>query len=152
MRKLKYALLISVMGFLLQGCSSETQTNAPSDDGAAPNATQTAGLVVHIPDAEPYQVAEIPIEKAVSVRDLMLKAKEIDSKFQFRDTLYATMGHLLTSIQAIPNSKGEGAYWQFCVANTASDRGIDEKMVAPGQLVDWHFVQYGELPCKKIGE
>ncbi len=152
MRKLKYALLISLMGLFLQGCTSETQTNAPSDDSATPNATQSAALTVHLPDTEPYQVADIPIEQEVSVRDLMLKAKEIDQKFQFKDTLYATMGHLLTSIQMVPNSKGEGAYWQFCVGNIASDRGIDEKMVAPGQQVDWHFVQYGELPCKKIGE
>lgn len=150
MRLRKYVLFIFLIALLFQGCGAGSQANAPSEGNATDS--KTAALVIHVPDQSPYSISEIAIENEVSVRDLMLKAKTIDASFQFTDTLYATMGHLLTSILAVPNAKGEGAYWQFCVENTASDRGIDEKMVAPGQQVDWHFVQYGELPCKKIGE
>ena len=151
MRSFKFAFLLPFLVIFLGGCAPQT-ISSESDTENVEVEEKSAALVIHLPENTTYSILEVPVEKAVNVRELMLMAKKVDAKFQFTDTLYTTMGHLLTSLQGVPNSKGEGAYWQFCVANTASDRGIDEKMVAPGEKVDWHFVQYGELPCKKIGE
>ena len=64
----------------------------------------------------------------------------------------STVRHLLTSIHGIKNATGTGGCWQFCIDNVASDLGIDGKTIAPGQTLDWHYSEYGKLPCKKIGE
>jgi hypothetical protein len=95
---------------------------------------------------------EVSIAGNATVREVLYLTAKAYPEFRFEDTLYLGMGHLLTSIRGIHNARGQGAYWQFCIDNQASDTGIDEKKVRAGQTIDWHYAQYGKLPCKKIGE
>ena len=146
-------LLLAIVCLVLQACNPATKAHEPatvppgSTAGAAPKMT---AMVVHLPDKQPEKVWEVEIENTMTVGELMYALK--DAQFQFTDTLYPGMGHLVTSVAGYQNAGGEGEYWQFCIDNVASDRGVDEKTVSPGQHVDWHYAKYGELPCKKIGE
>ncbi len=151
--RLRLLILASALLLLLQSCSSGTSTTpspgAPSDSSAVAPVKLTS-LVVHFPDDQPNKVWEVETANEMTAKELMDAMKE--AQFQFTDTLYPGMGHLVTSVAGIKNAQGDGAYWQFCIDNIASDRGVDEKTVAPGQQLDWHYAKYGELPCKKIGE
>ncbi len=146
-------LLLSLAVLLFQACSPSTkehQSPTAPPGSAAGEAPKMTALVVHLPDKQPEKVWEVEIANTMTVGELMYALK--DAQFQFTDTLYPGMGHLVTSVAGVKNAGGEGEYWQFCIDNVASDRGVDEKTVAPGQHVDWHYAKYGELPCKKIGE
>jgi hypothetical protein len=146
-------LSIRIVGasLLIAACSSQPQpaTTLPVPQNGGATATATS-LVVHLPDDQPQRVWEVETGGELTVKELMDALHE--AQFEFTDTLYPGMGHLVTSIMGIKNAGGEGAYWQFCIDNVASDRGVDEKHLGPGHQVDWHYSKYGELPCKKIGE
>lgn len=133
---------------LLSACTSSTSPAPP----AADNTQATAAMQVHMPSGEVANYPEVPFAKAAKVRDLMVSAAKAYPDFAFTDTNYIGMGHLVTGINNLRNPKGGGAYWQFCIDNVASELGIDEKEIAPGQTLDWHYAEYGKLPCKKIGE
>lgn len=148
---LSAVLILAIFAFSLQSCT-DASTNGKEGSQNESSESNSATLVVNLPDASPFRIESFEISEELSVRDFMVKVAEKHNDFHFTDTLYTGMGHLLTSLQGIANAKGEGAYWQFCIDNTASDRGIDEKTIHSGQQVDWHYVQYGKLPCKKIGE
>jgi Domain of unknown function (DUF4430) len=138
---------------LLHGCSQPTSAPAPGPTGnaiAQANLAKATSMVIHLPDNLPPKVWEVETDESMTIKALMDALAS--AQFQFRDTLYPGMGHLVTSIMGIQNASGEGEYWQFCINNVASDGGVDEKQVAPGEQVDWHYSKYGELPCKKIGE
>lgn len=145
-------LLLAIACLVLQACNSpKTHQPATAPPGsAAAEAPKMTTMVVHLPNKQPEKVWEVEIANTMTVGELMYALK--DAQFQFTDTLYPGMGHLVTSVAGFKNAGGEGEYWQFCIDNLASDRGVDEKTVAPGQHVDWHYAKYGELPCKKIGE
>lgn len=150
--RLRFALLFASLALLLiTSCTSKTQeTTTPTPPIDSTATAKMTSLVVHLPNDQPSKVWEVDAGGELTVKELMDALGE--AQLQFTDTVYPTMGSLVTSVMGIPNANGEGAYWQFCIDNVASDRGIDEKKVGPGQQVDWHYAKYGELPCKKIGE
>lgn len=105
-----------------------------------------------MPDGKVASFPEVPLSQPGKVRDAMVAAVDVYPGFAFTDTLYTGIGHLVTGINGLRNPRGGGAYWQFCIDNVASEVGIDDKPIAPGQSIDWHYAEYGKLPCKKIGE
>jgi hypothetical protein len=151
MRNSLLLMVLSALMLLIVGCADQKapEKSAPPSL-TAPVTAQMTSLVVHLPDDQPSKVWEVQTGGEMTVKELMDALKE--AQFAFTDTLYPGMGHLVTGVAGIRNAGGEGAYWQFCIDNVASDRGVDEKTVRPGQQVDWHYSKYGELPCKKIGE
>lgn len=144
-------LLVLLCG-LLAACNpakTDTQAGSPADSVAPAPAVGLVTMAVHLPDTLP-RVWEVETDAPMTVRELMDALRS--AQFAFTDTLYPGMGHLVTSVAGLQNAKGEGAYWQFCLDNVASDRGVDESKIAPGQRVDWHYALHGKLPCKKVGE
>ncbi len=138
---------------LVLGCTpSAAESNSSLE--TEPGKEKTIHLQVHQPETGALiSYPGVLVAKEVStVREVLLSAQKDFPEFSFTDTLYPGAGHLLTSIHGIKNATGTGGYWQFCIDNVASDRGIDEKTIAPGQTLDWHYSEYGKLPCKKIGE
>jgi Domain of unknown function (DUF4430) len=149
----QYLLLLGVfLVIAFQACTPANpgQTSPPPTPSDIPSAVQVVALVVHLPDDQPSKVWEVEADRDMSVKELMDALA--GAQFQFKDTLYPGMGHLVTNILGMQNPGKDGEYWQFCLDNVASDRGVDEGRVAPGHQVDWYFTKYGELPCKKIGE
>lgn len=145
-------LLFLLIGLLLAaGCQKTAEsTTTPT---SANDKRQFVLVQVHDPQTDAVKVyPEVAVEGKAKVRDILLATAKAYPEFSFTDTAYIGMGHLLTGINGVRNAKGAGAYWQFCIDNVASDRGMDEKEVAPGQTLDWHYAEYGKLPCKKIGE
>lgn len=139
------------MAMICVGCSDTKKNSVPVEGTAA--STNYVELQVMLPTAAtPLTYPEVPVTGATNVRDILVAASKAYPGFTFTDTAYIGMGHLLTSINGLRNAHGAGAYWQFCVHNVASDRGIDAMEVHPGQSVSWHYAEYGKLPCKKIGE
>ena len=137
---------------LFCGCTPQG-SNANNASGDLPDGTKTIHLQVHQPvTGALISYPGVIVGEKSTIREVLQSAVKDFPEFYFTDTLYPSAGHLLTSIHGIRNASGEGAYWQFCIDNIASDRGIDEKTILPGQTLDWHYSEYGKLPCKKIGE
>jgi Domain of unknown function (DUF4430) len=146
-----FALVATILVvLLLQSCTQPAATPKPPIVADSTAQVQMTSLVVHLPDSLPSKVWEVEVGAELTVRELMVALR--DAQFMFTDTLYPGMGHLVTGIAGIKNPGANDEYWQFCIDNVASDRGVDERKVAPGHQVDWHYSKYGELPCKKIGE
>jgi hypothetical protein len=154
MKALAPFLMMAMLIGLLSACSSEnSQPTSGVDSTTQPKTlVGTVTINVHKSESEVDTYPEILVQETLSVREVLIRAAKSDSSFTFTDTMYPAMGHLLTSLMGVRNASGGGKYWQFCIDNVASDRGIDEKQLGPGQSLDWHFVDYGKLPCKKIGE
>jgi hypothetical protein len=145
-------LFVGLIISLLCGCTP-TGSESESGSGNLPAGTKAIHLQVHQPETGALiSYPEVIVGEHSTVREALQSAAKDFPEFSFTDTLYPGAGHLLTSIHGIRNSTGTGGYWQFCIDNVASDRGIDEKTLAPGQTLDWHYSEYGKLPCKKIGE
>lgn len=143
-------IAICVVMSLGTGCNPAS--NPPTPPPASTPASMFVTVQVHLPGEEPITYPDITVNGRTKVREVLRLTAQQHTAFTFTDTSYLGMGHLLTGINGVRNTKGAGAYWQFCIDNVASDRGIDEKEVEPGQTVDWHFAEYGALPCKKVGE
>jgi hypothetical protein len=147
-------LLLLAMAALFAACNSGSNPSAQQGD-AHPNhegKREYAHLSIQKPGQAVWHLDSIELKESMSVRDLLVAADKQSSELQFRDTLYFGMGHLLTSLLGLANAKGEGAYWQFCIDNQTSNVGIDKMIVLTGQRVEWYYVTYGQIPCKKIGE
>jgi Domain of unknown function (DUF4430) len=145
---LSRGMLLGLLILICTGCNSDRNTGHPPTSNAT-------SVVMHVHDPTSGDIISYPelrISGKATVREVLNLTARSYPEFQFEDTLYLGMGHLLTSIRGIHNAHGQGAYWQFCIDNQASDTGIDEKKVEAGQTIDWYYAAYGSLPCKKIGE
>jgi hypothetical protein len=151
MQRSTLLVIAALLTLAWAACSSPTDSskNTPATD----DSLRTVVVQVHDPrQAAPLVYPEVPVGAPTAVREVLVAAAKAYPAFSFTDTTYIGMGHLLTGINGLRNAKGTGAYWQFCIDNVASDRGIDEKEIGPGQTLDWHYAEYGQLPCRKIGE
>jgi hypothetical protein len=148
MRSLFPSLLVVIMF-----CWSCTSTTEKTQDNTQVATSKAVLVQIHDPHSQTVtDYSDITVTGSTKVRDVLGLTAQAHPDFTFTDTAYIGMGHLLTSINGVRNAKGEGAYWQFCIDNVASNKGIDEMEVAPGQTLSWHYAEYGKLPCKKIGE
>ncbi len=148
-----FPILTGLILCLFCGCTPQG-SNANSTSENLSDSTKTIHLQVHQPvTGALISYPGVIVGEKSTIREVLQSAVKDFPEFSFTDTLYIGSGHLLTSIHGIQNEKGsEGHSWQFCIDNVASDRGIDEKTILPGQTLDWHYSEYGKLPCKKIGE
>lgn len=139
-----------VICLILFGCGSEGENNgAPASDR---NLTEqenfsVATFVIHFPDSTPHTFT-------YDFSESTLLGAPMTSPPQLRVSMkeYAGMGRLVTGINGFDNSENGDRYWQFCVNGTVSAKGIDQIELSDGDQIDWHFVPYNTLPCKKIGE
>lgn len=162
MRFLQFPRLASLLicfSVLLAVSSCQPTSDHGSESGTAGTDSTSAPLPVeqgaaflniHIPDSLPSDDIKVDLvagstvllgKTMMGMTDLQLEAKE-----------YKGMGHLITAMKGFRNNENGERYWQFCLNGVISDKGIDETELRNGDRIDWHFVLYNELPCKKIGE
>jgi hypothetical protein len=131
--------------------NSNHQGQVSDSTSATPPAKMGAATVeVHIPDSLPSN--KINIEIAAGTTVLLGKAMMNLSQLKLETKEYTGMGHLVTAMMGFRNNENSDRYWQFCVNGVVAAKGIDDTELNAGDKIDWHFVLYNELPCKKIGE
>lgn len=144
-----FSFLLSFL-LLLASCGPSTDTaNSGSSIVTLPAATAPSTVTLIVPGPTDKEFVEtVPFEEGMTVGQLL----DAQSTVRVTTKSYPGMGRLLTSINAQANEDMPDHFWQYCINGTIADKGIDDMQLSAGDLVQWHYVKYGETPCKKIGE
>lgn len=143
-----FALLLLIATLLVSCTPAQENTPTTTADRTPQGPTLTLTI-----DGKGYipldTITGIPWEKGLRVGEVVKRLKD---QIQFNIKDYAGLGRMVTGINGLENNTHEGHYWQFCVAGTFSEVGMDDKILESGQDISWYYRAYGESPCKQIGE
>jgi|GEM_PF-3341295 len=117
----------------------ETITSTENQPRIAPSPLPTR---ITSPQKEVTQASELPTivrmvaKKNQTVLETMQYERSI-GKINFTSRAYPSLGDFVDSVAGRKNENG--MYWFLYVNGTSSDLGASQKMVAPGDSIEWRY-------------
>ncbi len=142
--------LLLVIALFLASCgSSNTKDTSPSDPKTDEREAVQSGfvsLVIAYNDSskQDLELDSISWKKGMSVSDAM---RSLSGKVPVKTKSYTGIGKLLVAVDGVAVT--DEAFWYLCVNDTASAKGMDDRVLAAGDKVLWHFGKTN--PCAKKG-
>lgn len=151
--------ILFILSFSLSACNTsethKTQEAVAAGPAEKPVSTEKAPFRLQLRDAQGQEIAmELPaISESLSVMAFMEALRDQpQSPLRFETKSVPGIGEFIETMMDLQSGSEGGKYWMYCVNDTAAAVGASDRIIHPGDRVQWHFVFPKELPCKKVGE